>query len=394
MNSKVAFFILFSSQVLVGCTGSTRQSTPPSTEPSPEPEDLRAYMHGIEAVKNDDGSYWVMFSSAGMPPAGPNQNGSWPHDVYRAKWSAGDVNLQTASNFISAPEAQEPASIARTQNGNIMVTFEDGIAASNVLAQRYGVYDAALNAVKAYPNDVLDGGHSGHVAATDNHFVVFYSEDWVLGGGVDNLGTGNGVYATVYNSSGDRTHTDAVQVAPNAREWWPMLAASHQKVLLIWQRYVPGELYADLIMAVLDPATNQLTTTPTTLKTGIRYYVYQAVYVEAVDRFLVTGTTYDGTGFANLVDTSGHITATLTGLPTIVREGGIAVENNLAYLAAGTNELIQLSLTSTSITLQATKTSPISWSYIGNLGLVRGPSKVHWVSLSRDGLQEADFDFN
>ncbi len=378
--------VLFMTTALFACVNI---SSPPQALGT---EDLRAYMHGIEAVRNDDGSYWVMFSATGMPPTGPNQEGSWPHDVYYAKWSAGDGNLKAATKFISQPEAQEPVSIARTKDGHILVTFEDGYAASNVLAQRYGVYDAALKAIKAYPNDVLDGGHSGHVAATASNFVVFYSEDWVDHGGVDDLGTGKGVYATVYDSNGDNAH--AVQVAPNVREWWPMLAASPEKVLLIWQRYVPGKLYADLRMAVLDPATGRLTTAPKTLKTGIQYYVYQTAYVAAVDRFLVTGTTHGGAGFAYLLDSAGRITATLTDLPATVREGGIAVEDNLVYLATRTNELIQLSLTSTSISLKAVRTSPISWSYSGNLGLLRGGSKVHWVSLGRYGLEEADFDFS
>jgi len=383
-NSKSLSVLFMTTALLAG----VNISSPPQALGA---EDLRAYMHGIEAVRNDDGSYWVMFSAAGMPPTGPDQDGSWPHDVYYAKWGAGDGNLKPAK-FISQPEAQEPVSIARTKDGHILVTFEDGYAASRVLAQRYGIYDAALKAIKAYPNDVLDGGHSGHVAATASNFVVFYSEGWVDHGGVDDLGTGKGVYASVYDSNGDNAR--AVQVAPNVREWWPMLAASPEKVLLIWQRYVPGKLYADLRMAVLDPATGRLTTAPKTLKTGIQYYVYQTAYVAAVDRFLVTGTTHGGAGFAYLLDSAGRITATLTGLPATVREGGIAVEDNLAYLATGTNGLIQLSLTSTSISLKAARTSPISWSYSGNLGLLRGGSKVHWVSLGRCDLEEADFDFS
>jgi hypothetical protein len=348
-------------------------------------------MHGIEAVRNDDGRYWVMFSASALPPTGADSNGSWPHDVYVSAWGAGDGDLSPAK-FISRPEAQEPVSIARTKNGHIMVTFEDGYDAPNLLVQRYGVYDAALAPIKPYPNDVADGGHSGHVAATDGNFIVFYSEDWVEHGGVDDLGTGKGVYVAVYDSDGGNRR--AVPVAPKVREWWPVLAASPAKVLLLWQQYIPGKRCANLRMAVLDPAAGRLTVAPKNLKAGIQYYVYQTAYVRSLDQFLVAGTTYEGEGFAYLINTSGEITASLTNLPATVREGGIAVEGNSAYLAAGNDGLIQLSLTPRSITLKAARTAPFAWSYIGNLGLLRGGSKIHWVSLSQTGLQEVDFDFS
>ena len=354
-------------------------------------EDLRKYMHGIEAVSNDDGGYWVLFSAAGLPPAGPLPDGSWTHDVYSAAWSAGDRELNP-SVFISAPEAQEPVSAARTKDGHIMVTFEDGYNTKNLVAQRYGVYDPSLGPIKPYPNDVKDGGHSGHVAATDSNFVVFYSDDWIDGGGVDNLGTGNGVYAAVYDSNGNSPRT--VRVAPDAREWWPMLAASPAKAILIWQKYVPGQVYANLRMAILDPAQGRLTVAPRTLRSGIQYYVYQAAYVPALDEFLVTGAVYGGAGFAYLIDTGGAVTASLANLPATVREGRITVDGKMAYLAAADNRLLRLALTGKTITLNAAKPSPIAWSYLGDLGLMRAPSKVHWLSLNRAGLLEADFDFS
>jgi hypothetical protein len=105
-SSTTSLIVVMTTALLAG----VNISSPPQALGA---EDLRAYMHGIEAVRNDDGSYWVMFSATGMPPTGPNQEGSWPHDVYYAKWSAGDGNLKAVTKFISQPEAQEPVSIAK-----------------------------------------------------------------------------------------------------------------------------------------------------------------------------------------------------------------------------------------------------------------------------------------
>jgi hypothetical protein len=47
-----------------------------------------------------------------------------------------------------------------------------------------------------------------------------------------------------------------------------------------------------------------------------------------------------------------------------------------------------------SVTLESTQPSPIPWTYAGSVGLVRTPDSVHWVSLTTDGLKEADFDLH
>ncbi len=155
-------------------------------------EDLREYQHGIDFLPRRAGGYWLIWSSSGIPPLGASNDGSWTHDIYYSI-----VNPQSPAlspvKIISNPEAQEPASSAMADDGHIMITMEDGWNADNVVAQRYGVYDQNMNPVNPYPNMVLDGGHSGHVAAVGNRFVVFYSEGWVEGGGVDNLGSGDDV---------------------------------------------------------------------------------------------------------------------------------------------------------------------------------------------------------
>ncbi len=156
--------------------------------------DLRAYQHGIGAVTDAQGVTTVFFSSSGLPPRGAGRDRNWTHDVYIARWTPQKAVLDRPRVFISRPEAQEPVSVAQNDTGRVMVSFEDGWNTPNEVSQRYGVYTSSLKDVKPYPNDVLSGGHSGHVAAVGSRFVVFYSNDWVDGGGVDNLGTGRGVY--------------------------------------------------------------------------------------------------------------------------------------------------------------------------------------------------------
>ncbi len=351
--------------------------------------DLRAYMHGIEAVADADGGYHVFFSSSGIPPTGRDADRNWTHDVYVASWDPSQNKISDARVFIQNPEAQEPVSVAQTQDGNVMVSFEDGWNTEANVNQRFGVYDKNLDPIMPYPNNIATGGHSGHVTAVGDLFVAFYSEGWINGGGVDNLGTGNGVYAKIYDSTGNFRRL--VKVAAKKREWWPMLAGSPGKALLVWQQFVPKQTYANLKIALLDPATGALTKA-VVLRKDLQYYTYKAEYIPAVERFLVTGTTVAGRGFAYLIDNAGQVTATLPCMPATVREAGIAVQGTLAYTPAADRRLLHLTLTPQSIALQAVQASPLAWSYIGSLGLVRNADNLHWVSLTRGGVEEADFD--
>ena len=351
--------------------------------------DLRAYMHGIGAVTDAQGVTTVFFSSSGLPPRGAGRDRNWTHDVYIARWTPQQPKLDRPRVFISRPEAQEPVSVAQNDTGRVMVSFEDGWNTPNEVSQRYGVYTSDLKDVKPYPNDVLSGGHSGHVAAVGSRFVVFYSNDWVNGGGVDNLGTGNGVYVKTYDADG--ALLQAIDVAPRVREWWPMIAASPTRALLVWQQYVSGETYARLKVATLDPSTGALSE-PRVIADRLLYYTYAAAYVPSIDRFVVVATTDKGKGFAQLIDASGQTTATLDCMPASVREAGIAVIGERAFTPSQDGRLLHLKLTAASIELAGTQPSPIAWTYTGSVGLVRLPTQLHWVATSPKGLQEADFD--
>jgi hypothetical protein len=351
--------------------------------------DLRAYMHGIGAASDGRGGTFVFFSSSGLPPHGAGRDGNWTHDVYVAHWAPAQAKLAKPRVFIHRSEAQEPVSIAQGSTGNIMVTFEDGWNTPDEVSQRYGVYSRTLGPVHPYPADVKAGGHSGHAAAVGTRFVVFYSDDWVDGGGVDNLGTGRGVYVKTYDESGEPLNF--VPVAPLVREWWPMIAASPARALLVWQQYVNGQTYAQLKAAAFDPASGALSA-PLVIAPHLQYYTYAAAYVPAIDRFLVTASDAGGHGFAQLINEEGSPVATLDCMPSTVREAGIAVIGERAFTPSQDGRLLELKLGASSIELASTQPSPIKWWPMGSLGLVRSASHLHWVSLSPEGLQEAEFD--
>lgn len=358
--------------------------------PAPGLGDERRFMHGIGYASAGADRSWVFFSSSGLPPRGANRDGSWPHDVYVGEWSPPHRRLAKVHNFISRPEAQEPVSVAQNTAGVIFLTFEDGWNAPRTVSQRYGVYRQDLGAIKPYPNDVESGGHSGHVAAVGERFVVFYSEDWVDGGGVDNLGTGGGVYVKVYNDRGELLlHVD---VAAHVREWWPVVAGSPTRALLLWQKYIPGSTIAQLEYAVFDPTTGTLERpVDASGLPRVQYYVYAAAWVQAVERFVVEATADDGRSSVLLIDEAGHLTARLDCLPASVREASIGVNGNVAYVPTRDGRLMALALAGNEIRLRGFERSPFAWGNTGAIGIARGPGSMHFISLSPTGLREADF---
>jgi hypothetical protein len=368
----------------VGCIGVACASA------SGVPEgDLRAYMHGIGVVGVPGGTSYVFFSSSGLPPKGAGRAGNWTHDVYVATWSPAQKNVSKPRVFVSRPEAQEPVSVAESESGNIMVTFEDGWNTPDTVSQRYGVYSQQLQPVKAYPLDVKSGGHSGHVAAAGERFVVFYSDDWVDGGGVDNFGTGKGVYLKVYDTNGHFLR--ALDVARGVREWWPLLAGSSSLVLLVWQAYVDGATSAELKAAIFDPATGRLEK-PAVIAHRVRYYTYAVAYVPALHRFAVIASHVDGHGFIRLFDESGKETGALACMPETVREASVAVLGTRLLVPSRDGRLLTVKLGQSDATLESTMRSPIQWFSEGSVGLIRSSTSVHWVSLSPYGLQETDFN--
>lgn len=369
-------------------------ATPHKAAPRPAPQqkdsgDPRRFMHGIGMADAGNGKRWVFFSSSGLPPHGALPNGNWPHDVYVGEWSPGSAHLAHVRVFIRRPEAQEPVSIAQNARGDIFVTFEDGWNAPQEVSQRYGVYRRDLTPVKPYPNDVESGGHSGHAATAGERFVVFYSADWVDGGGVDNLGTGGGVYLKTYDAAGRLVNR--VAVAPHSREWWPVIAGSPHRALLVWQKYIEGSTNAKLEYALFDPETARLEKLGE-LSDAIRYYVYAAAYVPAIDRFIVVATTANDRGVAMLIDPDGRRTATRDCLPATVRESGVAVAGASAYVPTQDGRLLALALAPEQITARGAQRAPIPWGTTGIVGFPASDTTLHFVSLTPSGVREADVE--
>ncbi|MFC0129848.1 hypothetical protein [Ralstonia solanacearum] len=355
--------------------------------------DLRRFMHGIGAVPAAaTGTMNVFFSSSGLPPRGPDRNGNWPHDVYVAQWHADSGVLDAPRLFIRKPEAQEPVSVARNRAGQVMVSFEDGWNAPENVTQRFGIYDTALRPIRPYPQQVESGGHSGHVAAVGKRFVVFYSDGWVDGGGVDNLGSGNGVYAKVYDGHGHQLRD--LDIAHARREWWPMIAGGDTRALLAWQQFVPGRTDANLKIAVLDPASGHVIG-ERVLREQLQYYTYDVAWLPSIERFLLVGTA-QGHGFAELIDNDGKVRASIPCMPASVREAAIAVSGRTAYTPAADGRLLQLQAGPDTLTLAGTlmdtNGQPANWRPIGSIGLVRTSGTLDWLSLTEKGLEQLRFD--
>ncbi|GEM_PF-887537 len=358
-------------------------------------EDLREYQHGIDFVPRTDGTYWLIWASSGNPPTGSAPDGSWTHDIYYSLIEPSNPVLNPV-RIISKDEAQEPASSAVASDGNIMITNEDGWNVNNTIGQRYGVYDNDLADVKPYPNMVLDGGHSGHVAAVSNRFVVFYSEGWVDGGGVDDLGSGDDVMLKVYNSAGNYKRERNISVGNTYRDWWPLVAGSPQHALLLWQRFVNGKEYVDLMYAVYNPANGNTVKGNTRIAQQVKYYTYDVEYIPSIQRFLIIGTYHNGGGFSFLLDENGQKTAQNFSLPEIVREAQPAVKDssNIAYAVypSSPNGLAVLELSAASIALNNVISDSYDWSYMGTDGIFTGENSVYFVSLSKNGCVEKIFD--
>ncbi|KVW67022.1 hypothetical protein [Burkholderia ubonensis] len=374
---------------LAGATARHKAAPHPSSAQRKDTGDPRRFMHGIGVADAGNGKRWIFFSSSGIPPRGALASGNWPHDVYVGEWSPGSAHITHVRTFISRPEAQEPVSVAQNDRGDLFVTFEDGWNAPQEVSQRYGVYRRNLKPVKPYPNDVESGGHSGHVAAVGERFVVFYSADWVDGGGVDNLGTGGGVYLKTYDAAGRLLNH--VPVAPHSREWWPVIAGSPRNALLVWQKFIEGSTDATLEYAMFDPVTAKLDKLGR-LNDAIRYYVYSSAYVPAIDRFIVVTTTADQRGVAMLIAPDGRRTAQRDCLPATVRESGIGVAGPNAYVPTHDGRLLTLALAPAEITVRGAQRSPIPWGTTGIAAFPANDTTMHFVSLTPSGVREADFE--
>jgi hypothetical protein len=354
-------------------------------------EDARSYQHGIDFVPLQNGNYYVVWASSGNPPKGAMANGSWPHDIFYSVINPQHPSINPIT-LISRPEAQEPASTAISTDGHIMVTTEDGWNTANEVAQRYGVYDAQFNPVLPYPRMAFNGGHSGHIAAVDNQFVIFYSDDWVSGGGVDDLGSGNDVKAQIYHANGKLEADVNVAVGDASRDWWPLVAGSKNRAALVWQRYVDKQTYSQLMLAILDVKRKRLAVKAIKIEDTVKYYTYSVTYLPSLERFLILGAYQAGGGFGYLLDQDGKIVASNTSLPAIVRESQSIVLEQAGKAKVvqpiAPNGLVELTVTASAITLKSIIADDYVWQYSGTDGIFVNANTVYIVSTSPTGLVE------
>jgi len=360
-------------------------------------EDVREYQHGVDFVQKKNGDYILVWASSGnaLKPRGAREDGEWIHDIYYSDIDKNNPTIEP-TKIIKAPLAQEPASAAMNNEGHLMITMEDAWRATDTLAQTFGVYNEDMESTKPYQQVAFSGGHSGHVSAVGDKFAIFYSNEWVDGGGVDNLGSGDDVLLNIYDTEGNFVNKSNVAVGNKTRDWWPLVAGSENKALLLWQRFVPGKKYADLMFSVYDVETGKYIKTQIRLKSGIKYYTYDAQYLSEIDRFLVLGSDSLGKGFGVLISTEGEVIIEEELPLAIVREAQPATktlnaEEIKVIYPAGPSSLVALSIMKNKIIIKGVFSAGYAWEAAGTDGIFLDNNDVYFVSLSSGGLEEFKF---
>lgn len=265
--------------------------------------DRRAYQHGVRLVKDDAANIWAIWSSSpGNPPQGRKrlilEDGTkcsfFTHDIFYSQLNTANSSIQSHL-LLGMNEAQEPVDAAITQDGAIAITFEDGsetdtTSCDGVIKQRYKIYSRFPDHFSELKTVKVNGGHSGHIAAVGNYFVIVYAEGWIEGDGAFEAGTANDIYVETISSEGAyRWHYPVATDKGWPRDWWPLVAGSPRYALLAWQRLVKDSNYAALMVALYDPQTNKLIKPATILKENLQYYHYDVQYLKKLNRFLVVG---------------------------------------------------------------------------------------------------------
>ena len=252
-----------------------------------------------------------------------------------------------------------------------------------------GLWDAALNPIKTPPITVRKGGHSGHVAALGDKFLVTYGEGWVKGGGDNHRGTGDDIWARIVDNDGALGPEIPIAVDPRRayRDWWSVVSASDRNWLVVWQRYSTAALWGALIDAK-GRVTKKFVITDDVVTD--RYGVYGVRYLPSLQRFLVTGTKPNG-GFAALLDTHGTVLVLKTDLPRPAPQSHVIVQPHnqgaRAVYPVVPSGVAVLDVGARSLRLVKTLEHPYRWDYMGTDGVFVTPDKVLFATLSRAGVQ-------
>ena len=343
-------------------------------------EDHRAWQHGIDVIRVG-GRLLLVWGSAGNPPR-PNLGGDWPHDVYYA-WLNPQIRDAAAIEptiLVSRPEAQEPPSVAINAKGTILMTSEDGNGGIN---QQAGLWDSSLRVIRKYPFMIRRGGHSGHVAAMGERFLIAYGEDWVERGGFLDRGTGKDIYARIVEDNG--TLRREIRIASGHRDGWPLVAGSDRNWLVVWQRYPEMTLHFALIDATGKPQVRR------ELIGGMPVrYAYNVEFAPQLSSYIVTGSTGDS-GFVALVNLKGDLVKIQRGLPPMASESRLVLGSDgaqsIGVYPVRPRGVAVVRLSAGAVELAKLIDHPYAWDYAGTTGVFTGPEQLLFFTLSTKGLQ-------
>jgi len=390
--------------------------------------DRRAYQHGVRLLKDHEDTIWAIWSSSpGNPPEGQKKlirsDGSkcsyFTHDIFYSSINP-DHPVLHPQLLVSMPEAQEPVDAAVSSSGSIAITFEDGSDSDTrncdgVIEQRYKIFTHFPERGNELRTVQIDGAHSGHIASVGNNFVIAYAEGWIEGEGAFDGGTANDIYVETFSQDGDSRHFKPVARDKGwPRDWWPLIAGSSKRALLIWQRLVTDSRYASLMATIYDPENNKIVKPIFVLKENLQYYHFDAQFLPAVNRFLVVGN-YLGTSiaanslpivspklFAILLDESGEVidswesnnSCTPCGsypVLSLVRETRPAIINNSAVADVlypiKPNGIVWFTVTQESVAMKNVFHHQHMWFPLGADGIFLDKQRALFINLTPTGTK-------
>ena len=373
-------------------------------------EDMRMYMHGMDMIQTSNGPL-LIFSSNNYPPTRPS--GDWVHNVYSSWVNPASPESSTVNLLYTAANrsAQEPASAAINSNGIILVTTEDA-QYTDELDQTYGLFYSDLSVKVPYGRRLGagtngQGGHSGHVAAVGDKFLVTFCEEWVNGGGVDNLGTGGSIYARIVDEDGNAgplllVSGDAWNLPNNQRkrDWWSVVAGSDENWLQVWQRYQNGTTeFGGKVYGRITNLDGSMGPEFLIIEDN-KYYYHDVRWIQEIERYLVVGGAAEG-GYAALVDKQGNVAHVATALPWTVREAMTVIKENgngsatAVYPVEGGGAAV-LNVTANSVTVVKNKLQGggLVWDYMGTAGMFIDGTHVLFASGTTAGVKYETYDIN
>ena len=241
---------------------------------------------------------------------------------------------------------------------------------------------------------IRSGGHSGHVAASRERFLVAYSEGWVdADDGFLKRGTGKNLFARIVEDDGHAG--PELQISPGRpqqREDWPLVAGSESGWMIVWQRYPERTLHA----AVIDRSGAILRQTLIAKDLRVGYH-YDVQYLPALNSYFVLATTVAG-GAAVLLNAQGQIIVRNDSLPALVSESRFIWTNEssgvIGVYPVIPSAIAVIHVSAKKIALKKILASDFQWDYVGTTGTFVSPSDVLFATLSTKGLKIFTFNLS